>query len=85
MFSTVLLRSDLFPFPRVRYCWARASVGVSTSSCLSFCSEQGTAMLSNSALSHKHVVLLPIYLEPLPLQDDSIPVAPSEVLKDNVG
>lgn len=43
-------------------------------------------MLSNSALSHKPgVILLPIYLEPLPVQDDSIPGAPSEVLKVDVG
>lgn len=44
------------------------------------------AILCNSALSHKlSVILLPIYLEPLPVQGDSIPVAPLEVIKVNVG
>lgn len=86
MFSTVLLCSDLFPFPRERYCWVWARVAASTSSCLSLCSEQGMAMLNNSALFHKlGVILLPIYLELLPVQDDSFPGAPSEVLKVDVG
>lgn len=84
MFSTVLLCSDLFPFPTLQYHWVRASVEASTSLFLSLCSEQCMAMLSNSALSHKRgVILLPIYLEPV--QDDSIPGVPSEVLKDDVG
>lgn len=86
MFSTVLLCSDLCPFPRVWYHWAWASVATSTSSCLSLCSERSMAMLSNSALSHKlGVFLLPIYLKPLPVQNNKIPVAPSEVLKVNMG
>jgi len=43
-------------------------------------------MLSNSSLSHKlGVILLPICLELLPVQDDSIPGAPLEVVKVDVG
>lgn len=86
MFSTVLLCSDLCPFPKVWYNQAWASVAASTPSSLSLCSEQNMSTLSNSALYHKlGVLLLPIYLKPLSVENNKILVAPSEVLKVNMG
>lgn len=86
MFSTVVLCSDLFPFLSIQHCWVQAPVKVSRFSCLSLCSKQNMATLSNSVLSCiVGVILLPIYSELLPAQNDSIRVASSEGFKVNVG